>query len=466
MNAEADSSQGALPRDLMGPAMTLKQLWAMVWAYRWFIAVFALTLGVGAAVASKLLPKIFQSTATILVAFQVVDPISGKQFSFNLEESYMATQVEFVQSPRVLLPVVEKLKLSDIKEYTKGYVGDRNPDSLDRWATTVLGKKLEVGTGTLSRFVYVSVEDRDPAFAAVLTNAIADSYVEEQLRQFTDPATARTGRYSTQIEALKSKVDEVQTKVTEFRQRTGLLDLSETQMGSVDSSRLFDLDRRMTEAAAKRQEAELRLRSIGEGDASILSSPLIQSLKTRLQQKVSDLAELTASLGPRHPQILALQDEIRLAREQLDREVSVYGDGARAEVESARAVEGKLRRELDEQRKKVLEGRSQQDEGAVLLRELETATKVYQGALDAFENAQMGTQMAASSASIVTRGTPAAKPIRPIARKNAAIALLLGLFGGIGVSLLIELSNRRVRCREDVERDLGVPVLIELHSSH
>ena len=33
---------------------------------------------------------------------------------------------------------------------------------------------------------------------------------------------------------------------------------------------------------------------------------------------------------------------------------------------------------------------------------------------------------------------------------------------GLGLPLLYELLNRRVRCRDDVERDHGIPVLIEL----
>lgn len=465
MSSDIDMAHGALPQDLMGPAISLKQLWIMVWSRRWFIAIFSLALGLGTGIASKLLPKIYQSTATLLVAFQVDDPISGKQFSYTLEDSYMATQVEFIQSSPVLLPVVEQLQLSRLEAFRTGYTGDGNQASVDRWAAESLAEKLKVGTGTLSRFIYVSVEDRDPQFAASLANAIADSYVSEQLRQFTDPAKERTSRYSAQLENLKKKVNEAQVKVTEFRQETGLIEFDVAQTQGVESARLLDLDKRLTEASARRQDAELRLRSIGDGDASILSSSLVQSLKTTLQQKIARMAELNASLGSRHPQILALQDEINLAQEQLNREISSYGAGARSEVSATRAVEAKLVQELQEQRGKVLGTRSQQDEGARLVRELESATKVYQAALDAFENAQMGAQMAASSASIVTRATPSSEPVKPIAKKNAAMAFALGLFAGIGISLLVELLNRRVRCREDIERELGLPVLVELRGA-
>lgn len=460
---ESGQAPTLIPREFVGSVLTLKQLWVMLWAYRWMIVALSLGLGVVTGVVSKLLPKVYQSTATLLVAFTVDDPISGREFSQMLAGSYMATQVEFLQSPRTLLPVVERLKLHEREAFISGYSGDGSPDSLRRWAADRLWERLSVDMGKTSRFIYVSAEDRDPAFAAVLANAVADSYVEEQVRQVTEPAKERAVRFSEQLESLKSKVDEAQSRVTAFRQRTGLIDLGESS--DVDSARLLDLDRRMTEATARRQAAELRLRGAGEGDASVLGSQLVQNLKNQLQQKESQMAELKGSLGPRHPQILSLQSEIDHTRSQLNREISVYGQGASSEAESARSVEAKFERELREQRQRVLESRSLQDEGARLLRELETATKVYQGALDSFEKVQMGSQMALSSASIVTRATPALRPIKPKARVNAIMATVGGGLLACGFFLMRELLNRRVRCREDMERDLGIPVLVELKTA-
>ena len=38
---------------------------------------------------------------------------------------------------------------------------------------------------------------------------------------------------------------------------------------------------------------------------------------------------------------------------------------------------------------------------------------------------------------------------------------MAGVFLGLFVPLIYELVNRRVRCRDDLERDNGVPVLAE-----
>lgn len=461
MDASSTRLDGTLPREFVGPVLSIKQIAVILWARRWMIILATLGLVGLTVVVVKLMPRKFEATATLLVAFRADDPASGGEFSFSAP--YFATQMEFMRSPVILGPVVDQFKLTEREEYKVGYVGDGSPEGRRRWAANVLFSKLTVRMGQGSFFIYVTVEDQDPALAAQLANAIADRYLDEQVQRFVGPAKDRALRYSEQIKVLKVKVDEAQARVTEFRQRTGMLDLS--GVSAVDSSRLQDLDRRLTESTARRRDTELRLGRIGEGDATVLASPLVQTLKTQLQQKEGQMTELRASLGARHPQIVALQAEIAHVRGQLNREVSAYSEGARADVAAARTVEEKLLSELSQQRKSVLDVRAQQDEAAQLLRELDSTTRIYQGALDAFEKVQMGTEMAGSNVTIVTRASPPTKPVGKRGRKLLVLALIAGAGGSAGLCLFWELLHRRIRCREDMEHDLNIPVLMELKSA-
>lgn len=454
---------GALPRELAGSALSFKQLWVILWAYRKVILAVPVVFALLSAVLLKfVLPKVYQATATLFVSYKVDDPVSGGDFSQVTALSYMATQVELIQSPTTLLAVVDKLKLNEKEEFVGTYRGDGSPDSVRRWAAARLKARLNVAAGQASRFIYISADDKDPVMAATLSNAVADAYVEEQLRQFIDPAKERIGRYGPQLENLRKNVDAAQAKITQFRKRTGLINL--TEKTDLDSTRLMELDRRLTEATAARQLAEQRYARVGQGDVAILSSPLVQNLKSQMQLKEAQLSELRASLGPRHPQILSITGELEQLRAQLNREVGVYAESARAEVESARAIEGKLRAELDQQRAQTMATRSHQDESAALLQELESATKVYQSALDAFEQAQLGTQLAASNVNIASRASPPSRA-KGDRLQQVLLATALGFFLASIGSLVYELMNRRIRCREDLEHDLGTHVLVELRAT-
>ncbi|MCC2658650.1 MAG: chain-length determining protein [Panacagrimonas sp.] len=455
---------GTIPRELAGSApLSLRQLWVILWAYRKVILAVPVVFALVSAILLKfVLPKVYQATATLFVAYKVDDPVSGGDFSQITAMSFMATQVELIQSPTTLLAVVEKLKLHEKEEFISTYRGDGSPDSVKRWAANRLKARLTVAAGQTSRFIYLSADDKDPVMAATLANTMADAYVEEQLRQFIDPAKERIGRYGPQLETLRKNVDAAQAKITAFRKRTGLINL--TEKTDLDSTRLMELDKRLTEATAARQLAELRYSRVGQGDVAILSSQLVQNLKSQMQLKEAQLSELRAQLGPRHPQILSLTGELEQLRSQLNREIGVYTQSAQAEVESARAVESKLRAELDQQRSQTMATRSHQDESAALLQELESATKVYQSALDAFEQAQLGTQLAASNVNIASRATPPSRA-KGDRLQQVLLATAFGfLLAAIG-SLVYELMNRRIRCREDLERDLGTHVLVELRAS-
>lgn len=448
-----------LPQNMLQPGVSLRQLWAMVWAYRRWIAAATLGSAVLAVAISKLLPKTYEATATVFVDFEVNDPLSGRDFPSQLAASYMATQIDLITSPTTLLPVVDRLELTRSPAYTAGFGGEAG-GGLREYAMAQLARKLEVRQAKDSRIIYVEHAANDAQTAARVANTVAQIYIEEQAGRAAQPAREQAERYGAELESLRRKVDEAQAQVTAFRQRSGLIDLD--QKADVETQRLMELDRRLGEARSRRLEAQQRASRSSEGDASVLGSGLVQSLKSQLAAKEAELAERSQRLGRRHPDYIALQAEIAIIRERLQREVSVYGSGARAEAASSHQIEAQLQREMEQQREKVLESQRLRDEGARYLRELETVTKVYEKALEGYDQVLIGSRSRYSNARLLSAATPPMRHSRP----KTLINLVLGVFAGLGLglagSLLYELLNRRVRCRDDVEQDLGLAVLEEL----
>jgi len=120
-----------------------------------------------------------------------------------------------------------------------------------------------------------------------------------------------------------------------------------------------------------------------------------------------------------------------------------------------------LQKQLDEQREKVLETQKMRDEGARYVRELESAVKVYERTLENYDQVLLDSRSSYSSASILSPATPPDRHSRPRTTISLAVGLFAGFFFGLGGSVLYELLNRRVRSRDDVERDLGLQVLQE-----
>ena len=459
-----------LPAAYLTPGISSGQVLAMIRYYRWIILGTMLVCAVIAGALSKLvLPKVYEATASLYVDFDVNDPASGRDFPQMLATSYMSTQKALVESATVLRPVVDKLGWAGKTEMTEGYDPARDGELRDYLAGTVLGRKLVVAPYKDSRLITVTWQGKDPAEVARAVNTVAETYVDMALRRVLDPAADRAKQYAAQLDGLRRKVDEAQARVSEFRERTGLIDLDSRL--DVEAQNLIDLNQRQIalqdearSAALRRQEYE-RLRQGGSaGDANIefLGNPYIQNLKTQLAGRESRLAELSKTLGPRHPEIVSLQTEIAALRQQLARESELFQASVRADSARASGGAGGAAKAVQAQRAKVLETRKLQEEGASLLRELQTAKLIFDRAVEGYETVLRSSATKYSNVSVASLASVPTKPIKPLAKLNVILGLFAGALMSLAACLCWELMHRRVHCAEDMEREMSAPVLAEL----
>ncbi len=458
--AAVPANTAFIPHAYLNPGLSFGQLWAILYAYRKQSLMILLTILVAAAAATKLMPKTYKATVTLMVNFDVNDPLGGKEFPTGLMSNYMYTQKDLIQSPAVLLMAADQLNLTKNSEYTSGYNAKKNGD-LRNYVIEQVAKNLQVELGNYgSQLLYISYSAHSAAEAAKFANTIAHIYADQQFRRTNDPAGERAQRYGSQLDELKKNVEKAQADVTEFRKRTGLVEFnSKTNIGD---ERLTDLEHRLLEAQEMRRTAEARAVGRGEVQSQALSSNTVQSLKNALATQQAQLAQLRATLGPKHPQIVELRQQMAATQASLDAELRTYTGSVQAEVEGARQREAEVQRSVEAERAKVLQTRQLQDEGAKYVVALEAAQTLYQRALDGYDNVLMASSGRYSNISFVSEATPPTKPAKPKPLLNMAIALVLGLLFGFGGPLLYELVNRRVRCRDDLERELGIPVLVEL----
>jgi uncharacterized protein involved in exopolysaccharide biosynthesis len=185
----------ALPDIYATSGLSPNQIWTIVWAYRKltvFIAalIMALTVAVVA-----LLPRTYEATATLMVNYEVNDPLNGKEFPIGLLSSYMATQTELLRNSTVLETVVDRLKLTENADYTAGYGGDGS--TLREYAQRSLSKNLSSYQGQFgSQLIYVTYAASDPNEATLVANTVADVFMDQDFGALhrAAQATARQSR--------------------------------------------------------------------------------------------------------------------------------------------------------------------------------------------------------------------------------------------------------------------------------
>jgi len=456
--APLPAQASVIPQHYVHPGLSLNQLFAILWAHRKATLLIAVAFSALVAATVMMMPKSFEATATLMVDYEVNDPLGGKEFPIGLLGSYMSTQIELMRSDEVLMPVVDRLKLTENNIYTQGYSGE--PGKLRQWVGKAISKKLLIEQGHYgSQLIYVTFSASNPVDASLIANTVADVYMEQQYQRMTGPASERSKRYLAQLDELKKRASQAQDSLTEFRQRSGLLD-SDTKI-DIDMERLSTLQQRLIEAQNSRSIAESRAAENQSVAQQVLSSSLIQSLKAQLAVQTSKMAELKTTLGPSHPQMIELRSQIDATRSSLAAEVGSYSSGATSDLNASKELESKLQEAVDQQHSKVLAIHKLQDEGAKFELDLQSAQSVYKRALDNYDQVVFVSTGHYTNTSFVSRAEPPLRAAKPKTALDMLAGLLAGLMLGLVVPLCRDLLNRRVRCRDDLERDHNIPVLVE-----
>jgi succinoglycan biosynthesis transport protein ExoP len=449
-----EPDQAMMPEQFEQQGMSLVQIAAMVRA-RWKpIVIIAVTVTLLGAIAIKFLPKTYTATATLIADTDVKDPLAGRDFPVEMIANYVSTQIELMTSPIVLLPVVDRLKLTEDKNFTAGFGGSSDALALREFVEKNLASSLLIERGTGGQLIYVSASAKSAARAAEITNAVADVYIEQDRIRRNGPANDRAQRYSEELAELRNKATIAQDKVTAFRKEHDIDDLSREHGDSEDQA-LETLHQRLLETQNERRLLESKASGLRSAASASPASGSPQTLRAQLESQLAQLDQLKNTYGPQHPKMRELATQIAATRQSL-------GDQERA-LSGAQELERKYTAAVAEQEEKVRKLREAQDEGSKLLLELDSARSVYKQALDGFDQIKFQAGANHANVSIVSH---AVAPLRA-SKPNKLKLMLLTLLAGIGVAVIAPLGyellfDRRLRCRDDMEREFGVPVLAQL----
>jgi len=447
-----------VPEAYVRPGLSLAQLFAILRAYRAAILLIMLAILAATVLIVALLPRTYSATATLMVSYDVNDPLNGKDFPIGLLGSYVATQIELMQSPEVLLPVVDRLDLTRNEDYSGGYRGEGG--TLREWAASKVGKNLVVYQGPFaSQLIHATYSASDAAEAALVANSMVDVFMAQDLLRSTGPANARAQRYAEQLEQLKAKVLAAQDAATSFQQGNALIDSGGT--ADVEIALLANLEQQLQKAQNGRRVSEARLSGDQAVGDLVLASPLIQSLKTQLAAQQVRKAEMELLFLPQHSLMLELNAQMAATRAALEAETSSYSSNASSTLAASRGLVQNLRAAVGAQRSRVLTVNRLHDDAAKYQLELESAQTVYKRALEGYDQIMFASSGGYTNVAVVSRARIPSQATKP----RVLVALLLGcivagLVGLLG-PLVYELLRRRVRSRDDLERDFGVPVLME-----
>ena len=447
---------------------------------RWLGIVIFLVVAAGAVSLAKYLPDLYRAKATVLVERRQV-PESFVRSSVTGE---LETRLQTISQE-----VLSRAKLEQLITRFDLYRNARRTGSIEgavealRRDISIEVKGVDQPGGRVVTVAFVlGYRGREPETVAAVTNAVAELYVEENVRLREQQAAGTAAFLKGQLAETKRRLDEMESRVRAFRSRwVGEL----PQQVGVNMATLERLHAQLHLASANQLRAVDRRASLekelAEVDARTGAAP--ETGVGKLAKAKEELAELRRRFTDAYPDVTRLRAEVaRLEQDAAAAEPPAPAPAppagraaarlqaairdADAEIAAAKAEEQRVRGEIAAYQRRVDTAPQREQEMQELSRDYDMTKDVYASLLKRYEDAQLAETMEQRQRGEQFRILDAAIPSRMPAAPNRLRLLLVGVALALGTAagamMLAEHLDTSFHTVDDL-RALGrAPVLLSI----
>jgi uncharacterized protein involved in exopolysaccharide biosynthesis/Mrp family chromosome partitioning ATPase len=447
--AGAGAAQPA-PRAPAG--FSVLELCRLLWRRRVAIAAAALICACAAVAIGKSLAPKYSATAQLYVdprELQLVDrELTPRAQDVSGLSMVVESQARLITSNNVLLQVIRNTNLDRDPEFrgvSKGIMASllgligievpaADPTTLEQMsALDALNRHVNVKKTDRSFIVDIDVWSREPAKAAMLANALAQAYLTESRNSQATAARRATTDLSGRLKELKERLRNAENSLAIYKAQNNFVGTQDTlisdQQLSASNQRLAAARASTLDAQAKYDQIQASRRAATDNGAipEALQSPTIANLRAQYAEARKRYAELAGELGPLHPSLRQMQQQVEDLRRTINEEVDRYATSANNDLTRARDYEASLNKALEAQKRQSVE----MSQAAVRLRELErdveASRDVYQAFLKRSRETEEQESLNTSSARIIGEATvPQRRVFPPSMSLIAMVGLVLG----------------------------------------
>lgn len=487
-------TEQAHPYGLETEDVHLRDYWkVLVKHYRLVIVVFLAVVGVTAYVTFSATPLYTASTTlriepqnpTVMKIEEVLTPqAAGGQYD------YYQTQFTLLKNRTLAARVIADLGLEENPAFTSN--GQSKPGLLGwlrsqlssflRFVRTpkeassqnrefILGVNprlinrylgfLEVTPVRSTRLVAIKFTSPDPHLSQDMANAHATAFIRANLETRFDLTKEARDFLEKKLSELKAKLKQSEEALNRFRQAQSVVSLEGSE--NIIVERMVDLNRRLTEARAKRIEVESLYHIVESKNyqslSQVIDNGMILGLKNQLASLEAEQARLSTTFKPAYPRLIELSEQIKEARQRLDREIAILVRRIESDYAAARAQEEALQAEAERQQQAALNLKERGVEYTILAGEVESNRALYDSVLKRANETNVSGDIAVSNIQVTDQAETPLSPSSPQKQRNLLMAAILSLVLGIGLAFFLEYLDSTIKTPQDVWRTAAIPTL-------
>lgn len=467
--------------------LDLREYWRIIVKRKWTVIGFFVIVLVAVATATMLMTPIYRATSVLQIereAAKVVEFKDAAQTETAGDRDFYQTQYELLKSRTLAERVVEKIRPALEREYLADTAPSAAEDEagtndkmalLDQAAAQLKEeekiKRELVGivmTGLTiepvrnSRLVKLNFDSPDPVLAAGVTNAVAENFIAVNLERRFDANSYAKNFLEQRIKQVKSKLEETERAQVEFARDKEIFS-TDKDGGTTSAQNLQEFNAALSKAQQERIKAESAYRQIQASKSGQLpqglENDLIQQLKENKAKLEAEYQNNLKQFKPGYPKMLELAAQIAEVKAQVATETENARNAVIATYEAAKVQENLLKEMLASSKNEMLDLQTRSIQYNIIKREADTNRQLYDGLLQRLKEVSVAGGVGTNNISVVDRAQVPTTMFKPVLKLNLAIAIILGLVGGIGLALFFEYLDDTFKQASDVERLLGIPVL-------
>ncbi|MBI5198916.1 MAG: polysaccharide biosynthesis tyrosine autokinase [Nitrospirae bacterium] len=462
----------------------LRDYWRVILRRRWTIITFFLVVVTTVTLASFLMRPLYKAKANIQIDKESPNILYFKDVYAveRPEQDYYQTQYKILQSRNLAKKVIKTLNLDKNSEF----IGDQTTTLLmvikdwfkDLFSTTQKDKekeeegikpglidnflsRLEITPVRGSRLVTVGYSTHEPELSAKIANTIARSFIDFNLESKIDATQQARDWLEKQLESLKARVESSEERLNKYARENEIIGIDEKQ--NIVTQRLADLSTALNQATAERtnKEALYKESDVKDIDSipAVINNTLIQKLTNDYTTLEVEYFQLSKLYKPEYPKMVRLKEQMNKLNASINKEQRKIINSIKSDYQAALKRENYLKTALNKQKAETFALNQRSIQYNILKREADTNKELYNGMLQRLKETGVSAGISMSNILILDRAEVPQVPDKPKKKLNILLAVLIGIFGGIGLAFFMEYLDNTVKTHDDIERFVQLPFL-------
>ena len=342
---------------------------------------------------------------------------------------------------------------TDINEYS--------PEQREAIAIGRVMENLSVDLVTNTSLLKVSFSDQQPLYAQSVANQIAQSFIDQRVDQTSETSGLARQFIQEQVVQVKERLQQSEKALVDYAKEAGITVTGDEN--SLISANMTAINGALAKAIEENLEYGRLVQQIdagrGDGLEQVLASEGLARIRGRIAELSAEYQQKLSLFKPGFPEMKQLDSQIKELRKQADNGIAVITDSIRLKYEETQTKVADLRAKLAELEAEQAAYQDKNIQYTILKRDVESYRSQYESLIDKMNDIGVGADLKTQNAAIVDLAVLPGGAYSPSMSRNLALAL--ALFAALGGALIyiLELLNNTFSNPEQVEKELGLPVL-------